>query len=101
MNKRFIANKYLPVALALAAFAAAGTAPAFAATNGGYSNDSGNLMASYYDKNGWHIGLPPEARAARAAPQQSERPGRGPSRGLSAYGSIALQNDWFWGGSRS
>ena len=30
MNKHFIANKYLPIALALAAFTAAGTAPAFA-----------------------------------------------------------------------
>ena len=30
MNKHFIANKYLPIALALAAFTAAGTAPALA-----------------------------------------------------------------------
>ena len=30
MNKHFIANKYLPIALALAAFTAAGTAPVFA-----------------------------------------------------------------------
>jgi hypothetical protein len=77
---------------------------ASAATNGGYSNDSGNIMPSYYGKDGWHLGLPPEALRARAAPpRQSARPGRGlylyagPSRGLSAYGSIALQNDWFWG----
>ena len=77
---------------------------AFAATYGGYSNDTGNMMPSYYDKDGWHLGLPPEALRAPAAPQrQSARPGRGlylyagPSRGLSAYGSIAVQNDWFWG----
>ena len=30
MNKHFIANKYLPIALALAAFTAAGTAPVLA-----------------------------------------------------------------------
>ena len=30
MNKHFIANKYLPIALALAAFTAAGTVPVFA-----------------------------------------------------------------------
>ena len=59
--------------------------PAFAG-GGDDSNDTGNTRPSYYDKNGWHFGLPPEARAARAARaapgQQSARP----------------QNDWFWGG---
>jgi hypothetical protein len=34
MNKHFIANKYLPIALALAAFTAAATAPAFAQQSG-------------------------------------------------------------------
>ena len=34
MNKHFIANKYLPIALALAAFTAAGTAPVFAQKSG-------------------------------------------------------------------
>ena len=34
MNKHFIANKYLPIALALAAFTAAGTAPVFAQQSG-------------------------------------------------------------------
>jgi hypothetical protein len=34
MNKHFIASKYLPIALALAAFTAAGTAPAFAQQSG-------------------------------------------------------------------
>ena len=34
MNKHFIANKYLPIALALAAFTAAGTAPVFAQESG-------------------------------------------------------------------
>jgi hypothetical protein len=58
--------------------------PAFAG-GGDDSNDTGNTRPSYYDKNGWHLGLPPEALRARAAPQrQSARPG----------------NDWFWGGSR-
>jgi hypothetical protein len=61
--------------------------PAFAATNGGLSNDTGNTRPSYYGKNGWHFGLPAAARAALAVPQQqSARPGR--------------QNDWFWDGSR-
>jgi hypothetical protein len=34
MNKHFIANKYLPIALALAAFTAAGTAPVLAQQSG-------------------------------------------------------------------
>ena len=34
MNKHFIANKYLPIALALAAFTAASTAPVFAQQSG-------------------------------------------------------------------
>jgi hypothetical protein len=34
MNKHFSANKYLPIALALAAFTAAGTAPVFAQQSG-------------------------------------------------------------------
>ena len=99
--------------------------PAFAASYGGLSNDTGSMRPSYYDKTGWHVGLPPGARAALAAPQQQlARPGRGlymyagRSRGSSgiahlvpgANGSAAsgagtmsdevLQNDWFWGGSR-
>ncbi len=53
--------------------------PAFAATYGGFSSDTGNLRPSYYDKNGWHVGVPPGAKAAQP---------RG------------MQNDWFWGGSR-
>jgi hypothetical protein len=94
---------------------------AFAASYGGLSNDGGSMMSSYYDKNGWHLGLPPGARAALAAPQQqSARPGRGlllyagRSRGSThavpgANGPAAsgagvmsgevLQNDWFWSGS--
>jgi hypothetical protein len=34
MNKHFIADKYLPIALALAAFTAAGTGPVFAQQSG-------------------------------------------------------------------
>jgi hypothetical protein len=34
MNKHFIANKYLPIALALAAFTAANTTPVFAQQSG-------------------------------------------------------------------
>ena len=34
MSKHFIAKKYLPIALALAAFTAAGTAPVFAQQSG-------------------------------------------------------------------
>jgi hypothetical protein len=37
MKKLFIANKYRSVALALAAFAVAGTAPAFAQSSGTWS----------------------------------------------------------------
>jgi hypothetical protein len=52
--------------------------PAFAASYGGLSNDTGSLMLSHYDKSGWHVGLPPAARAALAAPQQqSTKRGRG------------------------
>jgi hypothetical protein len=98
--------------------------PAFAASYGGLSNDTGSLMSSYYDKSGWHVGLPPAARAALAAPQQqSTKRGRGlylfasRSRGFSSIahpvpganggaasgaGTLsdqARQNDWFWRGS--
>jgi hypothetical protein len=52
--------------------------PAFAG-GGDDSNDIGNTRPSYYDKDGCHLGHPPQARAALAAPRQ-------------------LQNDWFWGG---
>jgi hypothetical protein len=62
--------------------------PASAASYGGLSNDSGSMRPSYYDKNGWHVGLAPEARAVE---QQSARPGRG---------LRPMQNDWFWDGSR-
>ena len=34
MNKHFVVNRYLPIALALAAFTAAGTAPVFAQQSG-------------------------------------------------------------------
>jgi hypothetical protein len=98
---------------------------AFAATYGGYSNDTGNMMPSYYDKNGWHMGLPPEARRATAAPPAPQRQFTtrggglylyaGGSRGLSrvahpvtgangpapsgagAMSDAVRQNDWFWG----
>jgi hypothetical protein len=100
--------------------------PAFAASYGGLSNDTGSLMSSYYDKSGWHVGLPPAARAALAAPQQqSTKRGRGlylfasQSRGFSdiahpvpgangratsGAGTVsdqARQNDWFWSGSHN
>jgi hypothetical protein len=72
--------------IAAAAIATLGLgAPAFAASYGGFSSDTGNLRPSYYDKNGWHVGLPPAARTLEQ--QQSARPGR----------SLRLpQNDWFW-----
>ena len=98
--------------------------PAFAASYGGLSNDSGDMMSSYYDKNGWHVGLPPAARAALAGSQQpSARPGRGlqlnagrspgfsgiarlapaangrAASGASVMSDEARQNDWFWSGS--
>ena len=62
--------------------------PASAASYGGFSSDTGNLRPSYYDKNGWHVGLPP---AAGALEQKSARAGR----------SLRLpQSDWFWDGGR-
>jgi hypothetical protein len=63
--------------------------PAFAASYGGLSNDSGSMRPSYYDKTGWHVGLPPAAQALEQ--EQSARGGRGPR---------LPQNDWFWDGSR-
>ena len=45
MNKHFIANKYLPFALALAAFTAAGTAPVFAQQSG---SDAGIFVHKQY-----------------------------------------------------
>lgn len=89
--------------------------PAFAASYGGLSNDTGSLMSSYYDKSGWHVGLPPAARATLAAPQQqSAKPGRGlqlfaghpGANGPAAPGAGVLsdqvrQNDWFWSGSHN
>jgi hypothetical protein len=71
MNKHFIASKYLPLALALAAFTAAGTAPVFAQQSGwgadistrnatpyvhsGYSAHSRmtDYMADPFGVNGW------------------------------------------------
>jgi hypothetical protein len=44
MKKLFTAKKYLPVALALAGFAAAGTAPAFAQSASKY----GSVLPSHY-----------------------------------------------------
>jgi len=45
MNKHFIANKYLPIALALAAFTAAGTAPVFAQQSGWKQSISHSVSA--------------------------------------------------------
>ena len=61
--------------------------PAFAASYGGLSNDSGSMRPSYYDNSGWHVGLAPAARAL----EESAQHGR----------ALRLpQNDWFWDGSR-
>ena len=71
------------------AIATLGLGPqAFAASYGGFSSDTGNMRPSYYDQKGWHVGVPPAARALEQ--QQSARPGRGPH---------LPQNDWFWDGS--
>jgi hypothetical protein len=65
---------------------------AFAASYGGLSNDTGSMRPSYYDQNGWHVGLPP----AHPAPGAN-----GPAApGAGAISDEVLQNDWFWGGSR-
>ena len=45
MNKHFLANKYLPIALVLAALSAAGTAPVFAQQSGrGTGISTGNAQ---------------------------------------------------------
>lgn len=100
----------LPLIVATAIATLGLGSPAFAASYGGLSNDSGSMMSSYYDKTGWHVGLPPAARAALAAPhQQSARPNHGlqlfagrNAQAASSAGAMsggALQNDWFWSGS--
>jgi hypothetical protein len=79
--------------------------PAFAI--GGWDNDTGNLQPSYYDKNGWHMGHPPQQQAVT---RQPARPGRGlylyvpGANGPAAFdaGGMSnemLQNDWWWGGA--
>ena len=100
----------LPLIVATAIATLGLGSPAFAASYGGLSNDSGSMMSSYYDKTGWHVGLPPAARAALAAPQQqSARPNHGlqlfagrngqAASGAGAMSGGPLQNDWFWSGS--
>ncbi len=80
-------------AIAITLIATSGLgAPAFAASYGGLSNDSGSMRPSYYDNTGWHVGLPPGARAALTAPQQQSARSR--------RGVQPPQNDWFWDGSR-
>lgn len=48
MKKPFTPNKYLPVALALAAFAVAGSAPAFAQSTGAWSSGISTRNARPY-----------------------------------------------------
>jgi hypothetical protein len=64
--------------------------PAFAASYGGLSNDSGSMRPSYYDKSGWHVGLPPEARAELAAPQQQSAKPDSTRLGSTRLGSTRL-----------
>jgi hypothetical protein len=60
MRKLFACNKYLPVALALGAFAALGPAPAFAQSFN-RTEGTGNVLPSYYDSNGGiHAGIAPQ-----------------------------------------
>jgi hypothetical protein len=47
MNKHFFANKYLPIALALAAFTAAGTAPVFAQQSSSKQSISASGYSAY------------------------------------------------------
>ena len=49
MKKLFAVNKYLPVALALSALAAAGSAPAFAHKNSGLTAYARASATSYYN----------------------------------------------------
>jgi hypothetical protein len=83
--------------------------PAFAL--GGWDNWTGNLQPSYYDKNGWHMGRPPQQQAV--TPQTVKR-GRGlylyapgyvpsandpPTSGAASMSKEMMQNDWWWGGA--
>src|ERR1700758_189578 len=84
MSARSAINSFILAGAVTAAIATLGHGSSAFAGGGDSSLDTGNTRPSYYDKDGWHLGLPPQARAARPAPgQQSARPG----------------NDWFWGGS--
>jgi hypothetical protein len=49
MKKLFAANKYLPVALALGALAAVGSAPAFAHKNSGLTAYARASATNYYN----------------------------------------------------
>ena len=88
------------------------SSPAFAL--GGWDNDSGNLQPSYYDKNGWHMGIPPQQQ--QAVTRQPTRPGRGlylyaghgrrfpvgdpvPAGNPGGMSNEMMKNDWFWGGA--
>ena len=63
MNKHFIANKYLPIALALAAFTAASTAPVFAQQSGWHAGIStGNAQPFVYKQSIHHRGSSAYAR---------------------------------------
>jgi hypothetical protein len=78
MNKLFIAKTYLPVALALAAMASVGTAPAFAQS----ASAVGSTLPWHYDAggeriSGWLADAPSVRKFARA-------PSTNPS-GYSAY----------------
>ena len=82
--------------------------PAFAQD---FSSNTSNRRASYYDKNGWHLGRPPQQQAV--TPQSAKR-GRGlylyapsyvpgandpPTSGAAGMSKEMMQNDWWWGTS--
>jgi len=76
MNKHFIANKYLPIALALAAFTAAGTAPVLAQQSGGGAGISTRNAQPFVHKHN-HSGYSAYARMtdhSTVAPSSGGRP---------------------------
>jgi hypothetical protein len=88
VRKLFTANKYLPIALALAAFASAGTVPAFAQSAGTWSagisarNRQPYLHAPSTNDNGYS-----SYAQAPSGGQFAHRPSTN-RRGYSAYGLV-------------
>jgi hypothetical protein len=75
--------------------------PAFAQD---FSSNTSNRRASYYDKNGWHMGHPPQQQAVTRQPARHGRglylyaPGANapPASNPGGMSKEMMQNDWWW-----